>query len=323
MAIPIVQAADMRLVGATERVRYALPGEQVDGGAAHPVVIVTDADIAAGRASMPAAAISESVRFVTDRRVNVGNAQPIYIQNDPPLLRPEDVSGVGGVWYGDRQTYSDTALLTPAGPGQSIGGWASVAGSLPAFVQATADRRPLRHGAAIVFDGVDDLMAYTGNTLMNAASRTVMAVVSAAPAAATRPLFSANAAANWYVGQTGGSVPNGRMISNWQDAGAVARNLASGNAAFDGLPHVYTWRHTTNGANVVVEHWRDADGIATTTRTDGMNATTHSTWNIGAFAAGSLNGAWTVSALAIFPFALSEAQRLGILAYWQIIYGLV
>lgn len=48
MAIPIVQAAGMRIVGATERVRYALPGEQVDGGAAHPVVIVTDADIAAG-----------------------------------------------------------------------------------------------------------------------------------------------------------------------------------------------------------------------------------------------------------------------------------
>lgn len=96
MAIPIVQAAGTRIVGATERVRYALPGEQVEASAANPVVLVTDADIAAGRASMPAAAISASVRFVTDRRVDVGAAQPIYIQNDPPLLRPEDISGVGG-----------------------------------------------------------------------------------------------------------------------------------------------------------------------------------------------------------------------------------
>lgn len=74
---------------------------------------------------------------------------------------------------------------------------------------------------------------------------------------------------------------------------------------------------------MTVDHFLDSDLVATTTRTDGMAATTHSTWYLGAFAAGSLFGAWTVRAIALIPFALSESQRRGILAYWQIIYGLM
>lgn len=146
-----------------------------------------------------------------------------------------------------------------------------------------------------------------------------LCVVASAPAAsATRPLF-ANGNANWYIGQTGGSGVNGRLISNWQDAGAVTRNLSTSTVTepFNGVPHVYCWRHATSGANVTVDHFLDPDLVATTTRTDGMAATNFSTWYLGAFSAASLFGAWTVRALALFPFALATPQIVAIIAYWN------
>jgi len=320
-AVQLVTARTV-LAGAPQRVRYGW-NDPVDGGPASPVTIVTDADIAAGRAAMPTMAVQATVRVHTDRHVQAGPALPIYIEHDPPLLRPEDVvrDVSGGVWYDDQRVFADTAGTTPAELGTAVASWFPVAGTLPAWTQTTSTRRPVRDFTGVVFDGSDDVLLMS-STALNAQSRTVLAVLAAPAASATRPWVSSGAA-NWYVGQTGGSGLDGRLISNWQDASLVTRTLATSVVvpACDATPHGYAWRHTTSGSTVTIDHWRDASLLATTTRTDGMASTAHATWYLGAFASGSLHGMWTVRALAIVLTSLSVAQIGGILAYWRIVFG--
>lgn len=227
-------------------------------------------------------------------------------------IAPERVPNVAGVWYADRLVYQDSGLTTIANSGDPVGGWSPCQGVLPAFSQS-AGKRPTRQGNAVVFDGVDDVMSYAGNTLMNVASRTVIAVASAPSPGGTVGLFS-NAGANWYVGGAGGGV----MRSNWANTAGTTQNLAAApTGLFDEKPHVYAWRFTTSGVNVLVEHWRDLEAGASVTRTDGMQATTASTWYLGAFSASSLFGAWTVYALTLLSEAASDALLFGIIKHWR------
>lgn len=232
-------------------------------------------------------------------------------------IAPERVPNVAGVWYADRLVYQDSGLTTIANSGDPVGGWSPVQGVLPAFSQS-AGKRPTRQGNAVVFDGVDDVMSYASNTLMNAASRTVIAVASAPAMTTTQGLFSAGNA-EWYVGGTGSGAPSpGRMISSWEDASATQRTESAGGINhFDGTPRVYAWRHTTIGASVTVDHWRDVTLISQAARADGMNVRAYSTWYLGAFASTALFGNWTLYALTLLSEAASDALLFGIIKNWR------
>lgn len=239
-----------------------------------------------------------------------------------PGVAPETIPNVAGVWYDDRNVFSDDAGSIPAAIGVNVALWRPVAGSLPAFAQTDPAKRPTRQAGGMAFDGSADVMSYTGNALLNATSRSFLALVSAPAMTATRALFS-SANPNWYVGGTGSGGLNGRMISSWGDAGAVQRTESGGGVNwFDGMLHVYVWRHATAGVNVTVEHWRDWTPITQAQRTDGMLVSSYATWHLGAFSAAALFGAWTIRALALFDTAISDALRDAITHYWKATYRL-
>lgn len=236
-------------------------------------------------------------------------------------IDPATIVGSGGIYYYNENVWNDTNLTTGCIVGDGLGGWSPVAGSLPTFLQATAAKKPTRTVSGIYFDGTSDAMSFAGNTTLNTKAHTVMLIGKHPTSSTTKPLISAGSA-NWYVGVAGGSSLNGRFISSYLDASNTQRTVNTAPAdMFNDTEHLYVWQQDISGDNVTITHWRDADQANTVTNSGGVQTSTYSTWYLGGFTTTALYGNWTIKALAIFPFALTDAQRLGILTYWALKYG--